>query len=110
MRKVAGVLVAAITTNGGTGIQLPTWFLACATGAFFTATIAVVGVSVSTWSEVQQTSHQTQDNTQRIERLESLQTDMAAVKADISGIKDSQHSTNDKLDRLIDRELNGHPR
>lgn len=108
MNRIVGVRVATITTSSGGGIVLPSWFLACTTAAFFTATFAVCGVAASTWSQVQQISHQTQDNTARIEKLEGLQIDVATMKADISSIKDGQKSSNEKLDRLVDRAMQGH--
>lgn len=89
------------------GVTLPTWFLTAATIAFLAATGSIVKMEWDLASTVNTDHDQIQRNTTAIDRLMALPTDIASMKADLSAAKATADRTEAKVDRLIDRQLDG---
>lgn len=108
---VAG-MKQAMATISRNGVTLPAWFLAVATAAFLSLGGGVLKVAWSTGETVSATAQTAAENKAaiaredvRIDRLEGVFADVASMKTDLASTKQTAEHTDEKVDRLIDREL-----
>lgn len=87
------------------GLQFPSWFIKTACAAFLAVSIAVGGTGISTWSKADAAETKNEEQDKRLDRLERNMSDIQAIKATTQATNDLALRTNDKLDHLIEGEL-----
>lgn len=105
-------VVASISTRTEHGLFFPTWFLGVICAAVLSTSVVVGGAALSTWRQADESTiknHEQDDRFThmdgRLDRLENLSADVSAMRGEVSSTHDLAQRTNDKLDRLIDRQL-----
>jgi len=84
------------------GIVLPTWFLSVIAAGI----LALASVAVDTWSQVNQNTKDIANLKPRMESVEAMKSDISAIKATLQGIAQASQEQNQKLDALMQDEIN----
>lgn len=102
-----------LMTNIATGgVTLPTWFLAVVTAAAIAGSGAGIKMAWVMGDNVAAVTRQANDSAaaiqredNRIDHLEGVMADVASMKSDLASTKSTAERTDDKVDRLIERQL-----